>query len=70
LLIPLYLLVQDQLVKALLVLLPSSLLSSLVVLYLSRGRKQEAGETILRINSQGDWEYAPSDKRDKKIKFE
>ena len=66
---PLYLLVQDLLVEALVVLLASSLLTCLVALFLSRGRSQGARETVLRINSKGDWEYAPSHRRDKGIKF-
>ena len=27
------------------------------------------GETILLLNSKGDWEYAPSAKRDARVKF-
>jgi hypothetical protein len=41
-------------VEALLMLLPSSLFSNLVVLYRSRGGRQKARETVLRINSKGD----------------
>ena len=29
----------------------------------------QGGETILLLNSKGDWEYAPSAKRDARIKF-
>ena len=29
----------------------------------------QGGETILLLNSKGDWEYAPSAKREAHIKF-
>ena len=73
--------------EALLLLIPSALLTSLVYLYLNAGKptKQvchkgknvkkltfhmmQDGETILLLNSKGDWEYAPSAKRDAHVKF-
>ena len=48
---------QGRLVEALLIIIPSSLLTALVSLYLSRragGRR--GGNTIQRINSAGDWD--------------
>ena len=29
----------------------------------------QGGETILLLNSKGDWEYAPSAKREAQVKF-
>ena len=72
--------------EALLLLIPSGLLTTLVYLYLNAGKptKQvchtsycpemlqspmQGGETILLLNSKGDWEYAPSAKRDAHVKF-
>ena len=56
---------KGRLVEALLVMLPSGLLTALVSLYLSRGSGgPRAGDTILRINSAGDWEFGPSAKRE------
>ena len=78
---------QDRLLEALLLLIPSALLTSLIYLYLNAGKptKQvrhiilvspeilenlmQEGETILLLNSKGDWEYAPSAKRDAQVKF-
>ena len=81
---------QDRLLEALLMLIPSGLLTTLIYLYLNAGKptKQvlghvilallvkswlnltlQAGETILLLNSKGDWEFAPSAKRDAKVKF-
>ena len=37
-------------------------------LYLTTNMLQE-GETILLLNSKGDWEYAPSAKREAGVKF-
>ena len=61
---------QGRLVEALLVMLPSGLLTALVSLYLARGAGgRRAGDTILRINSAGDWEFGPSAKREAGRKF-
>merc|ERR1719500_2735929 len=61
---------QDRLLEALLVLIPSGLLTTLVYLYLNAGKPtKQGGETILLLNSKGDWEYAPSAKRDAQVKF-
>ena len=50
--------------------LPSGLLTALVCLYLSRGAGgRRGGDTILRINSAGDWEFGPSAKREAGRKF-
>ena len=80
---------QDRMLEALLLLIPSGLLTTLVYLYLNAGKptKQvghiklvgccpemlqnplQGGETILLLNSKGDWEYAPSAKREAQVKF-
>ena len=85
---------QDRLLEALLLLIPSGLITALVYLYLNAGKpvkqvhihiniriimvahqqlfefySQAGGETILLLNSKGDWEYAPSAKRNAKVKF-
>ena len=36
--------------------------------YMARSSRP-GGQTILQINSKGDWEYAPSNKREAAIKF-
>jgi hypothetical protein len=57
-------------VEALLVMVPSGVLTGLVSLYLSRGAGgRRGGDTILRINSAGDWEFGPSAKREAGRKF-
>ena len=73
----------------LLLLIPSTLLTTLIFLYLHLHVEQptkqvhhiimvspeilenlmQEGETILLLNSKGDWEYAPSAKRDAQVKF-
>ena len=83
---------QDRLLEALLLLIPSGLITALVYLYLNAGKpakkvhihiriimvthqqlfefySQAGGETILLLNSKGDWEYAPSAKRTARVKF-
>ena len=72
--------------EALLLLIPSGLLTTLVYLYLNAGKSTKQvrhimivwklkkimlqdGETILLLNSKGDWEYAPSAKRSAQVKF-
>merc|ERR1711913_124355 len=61
---------QDRLLGALLMLIPSGLLTTLVYLYLNAGKPtKQDGETILLLNSKGDWEYAPSAKRSAQVKF-
>ena len=78
---------QGRLWEVLLFLFPSSMLTSLVYLYLNPGKPtkkvnhptetfpkdeknlMQGGETILLLNSKGDWEYAPSAKRDARVKF-
>ena len=81
---------QDRLLEALLLLIPSGLITALVYLYLNAGKpakkvhiriimvahqqlfefySQAGGETILLLNSKGDWEYARSAKRNAKVKF-
>merc|ERR1719234_2477960 len=52
---------QDRLLEALLMLIPSGLLTTLIYLYLNAGKPvKQGGETILLLNSKGDWEFAPS----------
>merc|ERR1712192_13790 len=61
---------QDRLLEALLMLIPSGLLTPLIYLYLNAGKPvKQGGETILLLNSKGDWEFAPSAKRNAKVKF-
>ena len=57
-----------KLLEAILLLIPSGLLTMLIKMYLGRSKKKD-GETILLINNKGDWEYAPSNKREAAIKF-
>ena len=57
-----------KLLEVILLLIPSGLLTMLIKMYLGRSKKKD-GETILLINNKGDWEYAPSNKREAAIKF-
>ena len=59
---------KKKLMEAVLLLIPSGLLTMLIKKYLGRSNRAD-GATILLINSKGDWEYAPSNKREAAIKF-
>ena len=51
-----------------LLLIHSGLLTMIIKKYKARSSRA-GGQTILQINSKGDWEYAPSNKREAAIKF-
>ena len=57
-----------KLMEAVLLLIHSGLLTMLIKKYMARSSRP-GGQTILQINSKGDWEYAPSNKREAAIKF-
>ena len=57
-----------KMVEAVLLLIHSGLLMMIIKKYMTRSNKA-GGQTILQINSKGDWEYAPSNKREAAIKF-
>ena len=57
-----------KLVEAALLLIPSGMLTMIIKKYLSMPKRKD-GETILLINSKGDWEFVPSNKRVAVVKF-
>ena len=58
-----------KLVEAVLLLVPSGMLPMIIKKYLSMSRRKD-GKTILLINSKGDREFAPSNKRVATVKFQ
>ena len=59
---------KKKLLEAALLLIPSGLLTLLMMKYMDGPMKKD-GETILLINYKGDWEFAPSNKREAAVKF-
>ena len=59
---------KKKLLEAALLLIPSGLLTLLMMKYMDGPMKKD-GETILLINCKGDWEFAPSNKREAAVKF-
>ena len=59
---------KKRLVEAALLLIPSGMLTIIIKKYLIMAKRKD-GETILLINSKGDWEFAPSNKRVAAVKF-
>ena len=57
-----------KLVEAALLLIPSGMVTLIIKKYLSMPKIKD-GETILLLNSKGDWEFAPSNKRVAAVKF-
>ena len=57
-----------KMVEAVLLLIHSGLLTMLIKKYMARS-STAGGQTILQINSKGDWEYALSNKREAPSSF-
>ena len=62
----------DSIIKLLenvFLLLLLGMLAVILFLWAKSFKRNNTGETILQINSNGDWEYAPSKKREAAVKF-
>ena len=58
-----------KLLETVLLLLLLGMLAVIMFLWAKSFKRKNTGETILQINSKGDWEYAPSNKREAAVKF-
>merc|ERR1712142_656160 len=58
-----------KLLETVLLFLLLGVLAVIMFLWAKSFKRKNTGETILKINSKGDWEYAPSKKREAAVKF-